>query len=88
MYQDSRLQAYLFLPNPGTVASGRKAPVIVNTGGYDSIQEELYHFTAVGVRGRGYANLIFEGPGQGIVLRREKLHMRPDWEVVVSAVLD
>ncbi|KUI61342.1 2,6-dihydropseudooxynicotine hydrolase [Cytospora mali] len=87
-YEGFRLPAYLFLPKRGTECSGRKTPIIINTGGYDSIQEELYHFTAAGARERGYATLTFEGPGQGIVLRREKLHMRPDWEVVISAVLD
>lgn len=87
-YEGFRLPAYLFLPKHDTDSSGRKTPVIINTGGYDSIQEELYHFTAAGARERGYATLIFEGPGQGIMLRRENLHMRPDWEVVISAVLD
>lgn len=32
--------------------------------------------------------LTFDGPGQGIVLRRDKLRMRPDWEAVVPRVLD
>lgn len=88
-YENGSLPAYLFLPkrSPDTT-KGEKIPVIVNTGGYDSIAEEVYHFTAAGARLRGYATLVFEGPGQGIVLRRDKLYMRPDWEVVVSTVLD
>jgi hypothetical protein len=83
----ARLPAYLFLPTRASVRPG-KIPVVISTGGFDSIQEELYYFTASGARTRGYAALSFEGPGQGIVVRRDKLYLRPDWEVVVSAVLD
>ncbi|KAI0434041.1 alpha/beta-hydrolase [Xylaria sp. FL1042] len=86
-YENAALPAYLFLPRRDQ-NDRRLAPIILNTGGFDSIQEELYHFTASGARLRGYATLTFEGPGQGIVLRRDKLHLRPDWEVVISAVLD
>ncbi|KAK0616907.1 alpha/beta hydrolase [Immersiella caudata] len=81
------LPGYLFLPT-AVPEPGRKTPVIINTGGLDSIQEELYFFTASGARARGYATLSFEGPGQGIVVRRDKLHLRPDWEVVIGAALD
>ncbi|KAK4449720.1 alpha/beta hydrolase [Podospora aff. communis PSN243] len=80
------LPGYLYLPT-ATGPRG-KSPVIINTGGLDSIQEELYYFTASGARTRGYATLSFEGPGQGIVVRRDKVHLRPDWEVVIGAVLD
>lgn len=86
-YEGHTLPAYLFLPKAGTQC-GSSVPVIINTGGFDTIQEEMYHFVASGARLRGYATLIFEGPGQGIVLRRDKLYLRGDWEVVISAVLD
>ncbi|KAF2972796.1 hypothetical protein GQX73_g806 [Xylaria multiplex] len=86
-YEDTKLPAYLFLPRRDH-NDKESSPIIINTGGFDSIQEELYHFTASGARLRGYATLTFEGPGQGVVLRRDKLHLRPDWEVVISAVLD
>lgn len=58
--------------------------------GYDTIQEEFYHFTVAGALPRGYAVLIFDAPGQGMVARREKhrLFLRGDFEVVVKAVLD
>lgn len=87
-FGDGHLPGYLFLPQILSRVEGEKVPVVVNTAGFDSTQEELYHFTASGARKRGYATLTFEGPGQGIVLRREKSHLRPDWEVVISAVLD
>lgn len=37
---------------------------------------------------RGYNCLTFEGPGQGTVVRKQKLPFRPDWEKVVSSVID
>ncbi|KAI1776649.1 Alpha/Beta hydrolase protein [Hypoxylon cercidicola] len=83
------LPAYLFLPTPGSRTPGAKVPVLVGTGGFDSTQEELYYFLSSGARTRGYACLTFEGPGQGIVLRRKNpQYLRPDWEVVIGAVLD
>ncbi|KAL7940881.1 alpha/beta hydrolase [Trichoderma barbatum] len=87
-YEDgAKLPAYLFMPTEASTLPG-KIPVVISTGGFDSIQEELYYFTASGARTRGYATLSFEGPGQGIVVRRDKLHLRPDWEAVVGKVLD
>lgn len=83
----AKLPAYLFMPTAASRLSG-KTPVVISTGGFDSTQEELYYFTASGARTRGYATLSFEGPGQGIVVRRDKLHLRPDWEFVVGHVLD
>jgi pimeloyl-ACP methyl ester carboxylesterase len=84
------LPGYLFLPTQSTkaVATGEKTPVIINTGGFDSTKEELYYFIGSGARTRSYACLSFDGPGQGIVLRRDHVYLRGDWEVVISAVLD
>lgn len=38
--------------------------------------------------GLGYAVLTFDGPGQGIMLRKYGLEMRPDWEIVTGCVID
>ncbi|KFY92173.1 hypothetical protein V500_04260 [Pseudogymnoascus sp. VKM F-4518 (FW-2643)] len=86
-YQGYTLPAYLYLPAAENRLPG-KTPILLNTGGADSVQEELYYIYGFSGPGLGYAVLTFEGPGQGIVLRRHRLHMRPDWEVVTSAVLD
>ncbi|RYP45619.1 hypothetical protein DL768_008056 [Monosporascus sp. mg162] len=81
------LPGYLYLPPPQRRLAG-KIPVLVNCGGADSTQEELYALYPAAGTERGYAVLTYDGPGQGIVLRRDKLIMRPDWEVVVKYVLD
>ncbi|KUI71860.1 2,6-dihydropseudooxynicotine hydrolase [Cytospora mali] len=91
--EGAHLPAYLFLP-PGNKGpegdSSGKSPVLVQVQGFDTIQEEFYHFTVAGALPRGYAVLTFDAPGQGMVLRREKhrLHLRGDFEVVLRAVLD
>ncbi|KAI0142982.1 alpha/beta hydrolase [Xylariaceae sp. FL1272] len=87
-YEGHTLPWYLYLPQPGSTIVGGKVPVLINTDGFDSVQEELYFFNAAGARAQGYATLTFYGPDQGIVLRRDKLSIRPDWEVVISAVID
>ena len=37
---------------------------------------------------RGYSCLLFDGPGQGTALMRDGLVSRPDWEHVVTPVVD
>lgn len=65
-----------------------KVPLILQMGGFDSTQEELYTVSAAGALPRGYAVLSFDGPGQGLPLRKNGLFFREDWEIVTSQVLD
>lgn len=92
-YENTKLPGYIYLPapkqKPGAEPRGDKAPLLLALNGFDSTQEELYFVTASGSASRGYAVMTFDGPGQGIVLRRPgQPPIRRDWEVVVSAVLD
>ena len=57
-------------------------------GGYDGTCEELFFIIAGGALERGYNVLVFDGPGQGGALVVQKLPMRPDWENVVTPVVD
>ncbi|KAI1277504.1 Alpha/Beta hydrolase protein [Xylaria sp. FL0933] len=87
-YNEYVLPAYLYLPPASRRIPGRKIPILVNTGGADSCQEELYYLNPAGGTGMGYAVITFDGPGQGIMLRKYELEMRPDWEVVTGSVID
>ncbi|KAK2029015.1 alpha/beta hydrolase [Colletotrichum zoysiae] len=89
-YEGTKLPGYIYLPAPITPArSAPKVPLLLALNGLDSIQEEMYFYVASGASSRGYAVMTFDGPGQGIVLRRPgQPPMRPDWEVVASAALD
>ena len=57
-------------------------------GGFDSTLEELYSSAAAPALERGYNCLTFEGPGQGRVIRKQKIPFRYDWEKVVTPALE
>ncbi len=67
--------------------SGRPRPTLVCTNGYDSTINEMYVAFA-GALPRGYNLLLFDGPGQGRPLIEQGLVFRPDWENVVTPVVD
>ncbi|KAF8860419.1 alpha/beta-hydrolase [Acephala macrosclerotiorum] len=83
------LPGYLYLPPPEKCLSGgRKAPVLVKLCGADSTKEEMnFMFGDAGPQ-MGFAVLIFEGPGQGYVLKKKQVPLRPDFEVCTSKALD
>src|SRR2546423_7045600 len=83
-YEDATLPAYLFLVDD----SGAPRPTIVYNSGYDSTREESYFVIAAAALRRGYNVLAFDGPGHGAALRDQKLVMRPDWEAVITPVVD
>jgi pimeloyl-ACP methyl ester carboxylesterase len=83
-YEGTTLPAYLFLVDD----SGAARPTIIYNSGYDSTREESYFVIAAAALRRGYNVLAFDGPGQGAVLREQKLVMRPDWEAVITPVVD
>ncbi len=83
-YEDTTLPGYLFLVDD----SGAARPTIIYNSGYDSTREESYFVIAAAALRRGYNVLAFDGPGQGAALREQKLVMRPDWEAVITPVVD
>ncbi len=60
------------------------APIVILVAGLDSTKEEFYTLETE-IHLRGLATLAFDGPAQG---ERSNLPLRPDFEVVVSAVVD
>lgn len=61
---------------------------MVHTNGYDSNVHEMYFAHAPAAVRRGYNVLLFDGPGQGRNLIRDGVPIRPDWESVVTPVID
>jgi pimeloyl-ACP methyl ester carboxylesterase len=70
------------------VSGDEPGPTLVAHGGYDSTVEEMFFAVGEAARRHSWNCLIFEGPGQGAALRINKLPFRPDWEAVVTPVLD
>lgn len=61
--------------------------VVVVHGGFDSYAEELHRIVRR-IPARGYEAILFEGPGQGSVIRRQGIPFTTAWEEPVRAVLD
>jgi pimeloyl-ACP methyl ester carboxylesterase len=83
-YENATLPGYFIKPD----ASAAPRKTLLCTGGYDGTCEELFFVIAGGALERGYNVLIFDGPGQGGALVRQKMPMRADWEKVVTPVVD
>lgn len=83
-YQDITLPAYFAKVDD----SGRPRPTLACTDGYDSNIQEMFFAHAPAALSRGYNCLLFDGPGQGRVLYKQGVPMRPDWEAVVTPVID
>lgn len=83
-FEGTTLPGYLVMVDD----SGAARPTIIHTDGYDSdIQEMFFAFAPAAIR-RGYNVLLYDGPGQGRNLIIDNMHMRPNWETVVTPVVD
>src|SRR5215471_175609 len=82
-FEGTTLNGYLY----GSPRGGPQATCIMH-GGFDSNAEEWHHQGALAARERGYTVITFDGPGQAGPHYRDGLLFRPDWETVVSPVID
>lgn len=67
--------------------AGDKAPLLIITPGRDTWAEDT-RWVCDGAIRRGIHCLTYDGPGQGFALRLNNLTFRPDWENVVSPIID
>jgi alpha-beta hydrolase superfamily lysophospholipase len=82
-FEQAELPGYFYpSPLPGP------RPLLLMHNGFDGSVEELHVMGAVAAQERGYHVLTFDGPGQPGTRQRQGLLFRPDWETVVSAVID
>jgi dienelactone hydrolase len=82
-YEGTELKGYLFAPD----RSGVALPTLIFPCGYDSTAEAGWVNVPPALQ-RGYNALVFEGPGQGEALFTQRLFFRPDFERVLTPVLD
>ncbi|KAI1069177.1 hypothetical protein LB507_008703 [Fusarium sp. FIESC RH6] len=66
---------------------GRRPTVILGQG-YDGAMEDLYHVMGQALLERGMNAIVYEGPGQPTVRRYQDLGFIPEWERVVTPVVD
>ena len=65
-----------------------KYPTLIIGNGYDAPQETLYHTYVVPALALGYNCITYEGPGQPTVRRYQDVGFIPNWERVVTPVVD
>jgi hypothetical protein len=83
-YEDATLPGYLFKVDD----SGRSRPLLLLNNGSDSDAADMYLMGGAAALERGYNALAYDGPGQGAALFLQDLYFRPDWEKVVTPVVD
>lgn len=83
-YEGSTLPGYFYRVDHADTPR----PTLIFHGGFDSTVEELYFVGAAAALEHGYNCLTFDGPGQGRVIRQQHLPFRPDWEAVVTPVVE
>lgn len=68
--------------------SKTRRPLLIAQTGFDGTGEEIcIQIASVAVK-RGFNCLVFEGPGQGRVIREQHIPFRYNWETVVTPVVD
>ncbi|HEY5818824.1 MAG TPA: prolyl oligopeptidase family serine peptidase [Mesorhizobium sp.] len=65
-----------------------KRPLLILNNGSDGSALDMWMWGAAGATARGYDCLTFDGPGQGYALWKQSLSFRPDWEHVITPVVD
>jgi hypothetical protein len=83
-YEKTFLPGY-FIKSP---QAREKAPLLIVHSGFDGTKEEVAVYPGFAAVQRGYHVLVFDGPGQGEVIREQGLTFRPDWEAVITPVVD
>ena len=83
-YEHTTLPGYVLRVD----ATDAPRPWLVMNNGSDGTATDMWaQGAAAGLR-RGYNVLIFDGPGQGAALWRQQLYFRPDWEAVITPIVD
>ncbi|MEU9978910.1 alpha/beta fold hydrolase [Streptomyces sp. NPDC051014] len=83
-YEDTTLPGYLYQADD----SGTPRPTLIMNNGFDGTAEELHFFGAPAGVERGYTVLVFDGPGMPGPRHHQGLVFRPDWENVITPVID
>ena len=83
-FSPAPLPGYLFRP----ALDAGHAPTVVFTGGFDGTAEELHKYGMRIAVELGWNALGFDGPGQGGMLVEHGVAMRPDFENVLTPVID
>lgn len=85
-YQDATLPGFFF---PAADAlPGERRPLVVVNNGLDMPTSQTWACAGAGASERGYHWMTFDGPGQQAALYEKGIPSRPDWEGVLTPVLE
>ncbi len=83
-YEGTTLPGYLLKPDN----SGAPRPTVIVTNGSDAQFVDTYAYGGKAAIERGFNAPLYEGPGQGSMLFERQIAARPDWEKVVTPIVD
>lgn len=83
-YEAAAMPGWFMTPSGSDVPR----PTIIINNGSDGQNVDVYAFGGAAAVERGWNALIFEGPGQGSMLFERGIPFRPDWEAVVTPIVD
>lgn len=82
-YEGITMPGYFFRP-----AGEVRRPTLIMVNGSDGPISSLWAGGCAGALARGYNVLMFDGPGQQSMLLERGIPFRPDWEAVITPVVD
>ncbi|HEY7061553.1 MAG TPA: hypothetical protein VII06_08745 [Chloroflexota bacterium] len=83
-YEGTTLPGYFYPVD----TSGQRRPLLIFNNGSDGGMPSAWAMGIAAALQRGYNCLAFWGPGQGLALVQQQLYFRPDWERVITPVVD
>jgi pimeloyl-ACP methyl ester carboxylesterase len=83
-YERRTLPGWFLRPAKST----KPRPTIIMNNGSDGQNVDMLTEGGFAALARGYNVVIFEGPGQGSQLFLENIPFRPDWEHVITPIVD
>ncbi len=87
-YEGTTLPGYFHHAIEHAIGSGKRHATLIAHTGFDGSAEEMHFMAARAAVERGYNVLVFDGPGQFGPLHRAGMVFRPDWEAVITPVVD
>ena len=85
-YAGTTLPGYFFAA-PGA-APGEPRPLVVMSNGADAATSQMWALGGAAAAERGYHWMTYDGPGQQAARFEQGLLLRPDWDAVLTPVLD
>ncbi|MBJ7459356.1 MAG: prolyl oligopeptidase family serine peptidase [Thermoleophilaceae bacterium] len=83
-YGRTRLPGYFFSPS----GAKKARPTLIMSNGSDGAISAMWSQGGAAALARGYNFLAFDGPGQQSMLFEKGMPFRPDWEAVITPVVN